>query len=97
MVSLVFNVPLSFFAENECLHFSLAPLFTAMIILNFYLQTCRLWLFCAFKSSSRPFLPSLILLVDGEPCFQCPTVFFCKKMSACIFPGPPVYSNDYSE
>jgi hypothetical protein len=35
----------------------MAPLFTAMIILKFYLQTCRLWLFCTLKSSSRPFLP----------------------------------------
>ena len=38
-----FQCPTVFFCKkNECLHLSLAPLFTAMIILNFYLQTCRL-------------------------------------------------------
>jgi hypothetical protein len=29
--------------------------------------------------------------------FNIPLSFFARKMSACIFPGPPVYSNDYSE
>jgi hypothetical protein len=94
-----FQCPTVFFCKkNECLHFSLAPLFTAMIILKFYLQTCRLWLFCTLKSSSRPFLPIFDSFSRWWALFSMSHCLFLQENECLHFSlAPPVCSNDYSE
>jgi hypothetical protein len=95
------NVPTDFTLQENwvtCTFSSGLTWCAAMIILTFYLQTCRLWLFCALKSSSRPFLPIFDSFSRWWALFSMShCLFLQEKWVPAFFPGPPVCSNDYCD